>query len=77
MAYVVYDTLLGKDAAASCRKIRVDKHVSLDDAKRSAQMRFIRMVRAPQPGDNTSLERVTVETADGQIVFELPTPSLN
>ena len=77
MAYVVYDTLLGKDAVASRRKIRIDKHTSLDDAKRSAQMRFIRLARAPQPGNNSALERVTVETTDGQIVFELPTPSLN
>ena len=70
--YVVYDTLLGNDAAAYCRKVRVDKYVSLEDAKRSAQLRFIRFSRSPQPGENTSLERVTVETADGQIVFELP-----
>lgn len=77
MAYVVYDTLLGKDAAASCRKIRVDKHASLDDAKRSAQMRFIRLARAPQPGGNSNLEQVTVEAIGGQIVFELPTPPLS
>ncbi len=72
MAYVVYDTLLSTDAAAYCRKVRVDKHVSLEEAKRSAQLRFIRLARGPQPGENSSLERVTVETPEGQIVFELP-----
>lgn len=77
MSYVVYDTLLGKDAAAHCRKIRVDKHISLDEAKRSAQLRFIRFSRAPETGTGANLERVTVETNDGQIVFELPTPSVH
>ena len=75
--YVVYDTLLGNDAAAYCRKVRVDKYLTLEDAKRSAQLRFIRYGRAPQPGETTSLERVTVETTDGQIVFELPTASVH
>ena len=75
--YVVYDTLLSNDAASYCRKVRVDKYVSLEDAKRSAQLRFIRFSRAPQPGESTSLERVTVETADGQILFELPAASRN
>ncbi len=68
--YVVYDTLLGADAARR-RKIRVDKHVSLEDAKRAAQMRFIRSARGPQLGEEP-VERVTVETGDGEIVYELP-----
>ncbi len=54
------------------RKIRVDKHISLEDAKRSAQMRFIRFARGPQPGETEKVERVTVETAQGEIVYELP-----
>ena len=69
--YVVYDTLRGTDAARP-RKVRVDKHVSLEDAKRSAQMRFIRFARAPQPGEAVDVERVTVETGEGEIVYELP-----
>ncbi len=77
MAYVVYDTLLSTDAVAHCRKIRVDKHVSLEEAKRSAQLRFIRFARAPQIDEKASLERVTVETSDGQIVFELPSASVH
>lgn len=77
MPYVVYDTLLSTDAAAHCRKVRVDKHVSLEEAKRSAQLRFIRFARGPQPGGTANLERVTVETSDGQIVFELPTASVH
>ena len=77
MSYVVYDTLLSTDAAAHCRKVRVDKHVSLEEAKLSAQLRFIRLARGPQPGDSANLERVTVETSDGQIVFELPSVSRN
>ena len=77
MPYVVYDTLLGTDAAAYCRKVRVDKCVSLEEAKRLAQLRFIRFSRGPQAGETTSLERVTVETTEGEIVFELPTASRN
>ncbi|MGI4787684.1 MAG: hypothetical protein ACRYFS_02410 [Janthinobacterium lividum] len=69
--YVVYDTLLGNDAVR-CRKIRVDKYVTLEDAKRSAQLRFIRFSRGPQPGETTSVDRVTVETNEGEIVYELP-----
>ena len=77
MPYVVYDTLLSTSAAAHCRKVRVDKHVSLEEAKRAAQLRFIRFSRGPQVGETASLERVTVETPDGQIVFELPTASVH
>ena len=69
--YVVYDTVQGNDAARR-RKIRVDKHVSLEDAKRAAQMRFIRFARGPQPGETEKIERVTVETTHGEIVYELP-----
>lgn len=76
-SFVVYDTLLGTGAAAHCRKVRIDKHVSLEEAKRSAQLRFIRYARGPQPDADTSLERVTVETNDGQIVFELPSVSVH
>lgn len=68
-SYVVYDTLLGEDTSRR-RKVRVDKHPSLDEAMRSAQTRFLRFARAPRPGE--SVERVTVETADGEIVYELP-----
>lgn len=76
MPYVVYDILLST-SAAHCRKVRVDKHVSLEEAKRAAQLRFIRFSRGPQVGETASLERVTVETPDGQIVFELPTASVH
>ena len=76
MAYVVYDTLLGNHAAHS-RKIRVDKYVSLDEAKRSAQLRFIRLSRGPQSDEAASVERVTVETPDGEIVYELPSAPRN
>ena len=69
--YVVYDTLRGNDATRQ-RKVRVDKHVSLEDAKRSAQMRFIRFARAPEKGEMADIERVTVETGEGEIMYELP-----
>ena len=69
--YVVYDTLRGNDATRQ-RKVRVDKHVTLEDAKRAAQMRFIRFARAPQQGEMADVERVTVETGEGEILFELP-----
>ena len=69
--FVVYDTLRGNDTARQ-RKVRVDKHVSLEDAKRSAQMRFIRFARAPQTGEAADVERVTVETGEGEIVYEIP-----
>lgn len=68
-SYVVYDTLRDTDASHQ-RKIRVDKHLSLDDAKRAAQTRYIRFARAPQPEGN--VERITVETNEGEIVYELP-----
>ena len=69
--YVVYDTVQGADATRR-RKIRVDKHISLEDAKRSAQMRFIRFARGPQAGETEKVERITVETVQGEIVYELP-----
>lgn len=56
MAHVVYDTLLSQDTTAHCRKIRVDKCVTLEDAKRFAQLRFIRFARGPQPGEADNLE---------------------
>jgi len=68
--FVVYDTLVGSDA--NRRKIRVDKHGLLEEAKRSAQLRFIRLARPPQSGDPANLERITVETVEGEIVYELP-----
>ena len=77
MPYVVYDTLFSTNAAAHCRKVRVDKHVSLEEAKRAAQLRFIRFSRGPQADETVCLERVTVETPDGQIVFELPSVSVH
>ena len=70
-SYVVYDTLLGDDLTRR-RKIRVDKHLSLEDAKRSAQMRYIRFARSPQTEDIGKVECITVETLDGEIVYELP-----
>ena len=69
-SYVVYDTLLGTDAAR--RKVRVDKHFSLEEPKRSAQLRFIRFSRGPQPDAAASIASVTVETPDGEIIYELP-----
>ncbi len=68
-SYVVYDTLRDTDASHR-RKIRVDKHLSLDDAKRSAQSRFLRFTRAPQP--EMTVECITVETNEGEILYELP-----
>lgn len=73
-SYVVYDTLLGADASRR-RKVRVDKHQSLEEAKRAAQMRYIRFARAPQP--DTSVERITVETIEGEIIYELPEVTRN
>ncbi len=70
-SYVVYDTILGTDATRR-RKVRVDKHLSLEEAKRSAQMRYIRFARGPQPDDTGKVECITVETTDGEIVYELP-----
>ena len=68
-SYVVYDTLRDTDASHQ-RKIRVDKYLSLDDAKHSAQTRYLRFARAPQPEGN--VERITVETNEGEILYELP-----
>lgn len=70
-SYVVYDTLLGNDLTRR-RKVRVDKHLSLEEAKRSAQVRYIRFARGPQPEDAGKVECITVETTDGEIVYELP-----
>ena len=47
VSYVVYDTLLGEDLTRR-RKIRVGKHPSLEAAKQSAQMRYIRFARGPR-----------------------------
>lgn len=71
VSYVVYDTLLGEDLTRR-RKIRVDKHPSLEAAKQSAQMRYIRFARGPLPENTGKVECITVETQDGQIVYELP-----
>ena len=71
--YVVYDTLRGNDGSQR-RKVRVDKTSSLEDAKRVAQMRYIRFARAPQGSENADLESITVETLIGEIVYELPEP---
>lgn len=68
--YVVYDTLQDEDASHP-RKVRVDKHDSLEEAKRSAQMRYIRSARPHQAGE-PAVARITVETSQGEIVYELP-----
>jgi len=75
-SYVVYDTLLGADAARP-RKVRVDKYAHLDEAKRFAQLHFIRTARGSEAGETASVERVTVETLDGDIVYELPSANRN
>lgn len=69
-SYVVYDTFLGEDLSRR-RKVRVDKHPSLEEAKQSAQMRYIRFARVPLP-ETGKVECITVETIEGEIVYELP-----
>ena len=71
--YVVYDTLRGNDVTQR-RKVRVDKQTSLEEAKRVAQLRYIRFARAPQDSEGADLESITVETLIGEIVYELPEP---